>query len=39
VGPGLDRLPGPLGQQARRDQPPHALLKKMRRDTGHIRAA
>ena len=25
MGPGLDRLPGPLRQQVRSDQPPHRL--------------
>ena len=29
VRPDLDRLPGPLGQQARRDQPPHGLLERV----------
>ncbi len=29
VGPDLDRLPGPLRQQARRDQPPHRVLQRV----------
>ena len=29
VHPGLDRLPGPLRQQARGDQPPHRLLQRV----------
>ena len=29
VRPHLDRLPGPLGQQARRDQAPHRLLQRV----------
>jgi hypothetical protein len=34
--PGLDRLPGPLRQQATGGQPAHALILKMRRDIHHI---
>ena len=36
VRPGLDRLPGPLGQQIRRGQAAHALVLKMHRELDHI---
>jgi hypothetical protein len=38
VRPRPDRLPGPLRQQARRDQPAHALARKMHRDVCHTKA-
>jgi len=36
VGPDLDRLPGALGEQIRRDQAAHAFIEKMHRDWRHI---
>jgi hypothetical protein len=36
VRPHLHRLPGPLGQQLGRDQPPHALALILHRDIRHI---